>query len=1067
MATTSKRSGGRLLRIAIIYDNTARPDTTGEYCRRALEELGHAASHFLPREADQIAPIYDLYLRVDDDLDLPVPRGLRPLAYWTLDTHRDYARRLVRAREADYVFCAQRNAAQRMRTDGLGRAFWLPLACEPAVHRRIPGVAKEYDVCFVGNTFPGDGERTPLVEWIRSMYPRAFIGNAYGEQMARIYTAAKLVFNCAIRDDVNMRVFEAAACGSLLLTNDLAGNGQDLLFTSGQHLITYRTAEELATLIPRYLTQEAERERIAEAGMRHAHACHAYRNRMEDLLAAIFQGAAPEAKYPVETRQATWHLGAQAARHSGSAQAPQGLSAVVRAAEGQPGTRAPGHPGSAGVPECRGAGVPSPEGRPLASIIIPTYNNLPLTQQCVASIRRCTGLPYEILIVDNGSEDGTAAWAQCEGLRVIANPENRGFPAACNQGLLAVEAPYLVLLNNDTVVSPGWLARLLAHADADPATGLVAPSTNFAASPQQVAASYATDEEFLAFAAETARCHAGRAEEVARLIGVCLLIPRRVLQAVGLLDERFGLGNFEDNDYCLRVRMAGYRLLVARDVFIHHQGHQTFRLLGERFDQLLEENKRRFLEKWDASRYTSVDRAAAPVQATPVSGLGADTAAWDLLRAGRAAEAYEAFEGLVRHTPADARAWLGLGLAAELRGVPAAAVQAFAVSLQLAPGNPDAEKALARAQAAAPQGPPAGNGPSTPEKPAGYFDHARPEIQALVPTTARRVLDVGCGAGRLGEALKATAPREVIGIECDPAQAARARARLDEVLVGDAETLALPFPPGTFDCVICADVLEHLRDPWALLARLRPLLAPQGLLLASIPNAQFVQVLWELAQGRWSYQPAGILDRTHLRFFTRREFRRALRAAGFQEAAWHPQIPASLAPLLERAGGQSVTLAMEPLRIGRVSPESLQDLLTVQFVVAASPIPATEGVPQEEEPLPHESTISILLHSPDGAARGAGPVGSASPWDLLQAGKFPEAYDAFEALVRAEPRNTRNLLGLGLAAEARGVPAAAALAYRTLLQMDPQDADARRGLERVGDGTGAAAAGSIRQPVAS
>jgi tetratricopeptide (TPR) repeat protein len=284
-------------------------------------------------------------------------------------------------------------------------------------------------------------------------------------------------------------------------------------------------------------------------------------------------------------------------------------------------------------------------------------------------------------------------------------------------------------------------------------------------------------------------------------------------------------------------------------------------------------------------------------------------------------------------------------------------------------------------------------------------------------------------------------------------------------LLGDAETLALPFPPGTFDCVICADVLEHLRDPWAFLARVRPLLAPQGLLLASIPNVQFVQVLWELAQGRWTYQPAGILDRTHLRFFTRREFRRALRAAGFQDVAWHPQLPASLAPLVERAAGQSVTLAMEPLRIDVLTPENLRDHLTVQFVVAASPAQA-EAIPQEEEPLPRESTISILPASPDRAAASGGRNGSARPWELLQAGKFPEAYEAFEALVRTEPRNTRNLLGLGLAAEGRGAPAAAALAYRTLLHMDPQNADARRGLERVGNGTGAAAAGRAWLPAA-
>jgi len=123
------------------------------------------------------------------------------------------------------------------------------------------------------------------------------------------------------------------------------------------------------------------------------------------------------------------------------------------------------------------------------------------------------------------------------------------------------------------------------------------------------------------------------------------------------------------------------------------------------------------------------------------------------------------------------------------------------------------------------------------------------------------------------------------------------------------------------------------------------------------------------------------------------------------------------------------------------------------------------GAP-EEESLPLETTISILPAAPDGAAPSGGPAGSTTPWDLLRAGKFVEAYEAFEDLVRTEPQRLRNLLGLGLAAEARGVPAAATLAYRTLLAMDPQNADARRGLERVGDGAGVAATGRAWLPVA-
>lgn len=666
----------RRRRIAIVYDNTLRPDTTGEYCRRSLEGLGHTVSHYLPGAMAEIPPIYDLYLRVDDDLAYDLPQSLRPLAYWGIDTHRDYARRLAYAKVADFVFCAQRNGAARMRMDGLPSARWLPLACDPEIHRRIPGVAKQYDICFVGNTFPGDGERSRLVEWIRATYPRAFVGQAYGTEMARIYTASRLVFNCAIRDDVNMRAFEATACGSLLLTNDLAANGQDLLFTPGIHLVTYRDGEELPGIIQRYLQAGEEREQIAEAGMRHAHAEHTYRRRMGDLLAAVFEGGDLDDKYPVESR-----------------------ASQAKSREGQPGSQATRQLGRTGSPDRQIARLPSENpvphppspveiesGRPVVSIIIPTVNHLALIQQCVASIRMYTEVPYEILVVDNGSRDGTAAWARGEGLRVIANAENLGFPRACNQGMLAAFGAYLLLLNDDTVVSPGWLSRLLAHAEGDPAVGLVGASTNFAASCQQIPAQYTSHQEFLAFADGIAREHAGQAHETDWLIGLCLLIPRRVMQEIGLLDPRFGLGNFEDNDYCLRVRMAGYRLLWARDVFIHHEGHQSFRELGEGFARLLQHNERLFREKWDLGRYLR-----------PPNGDGRQASrAWGLLQEGRYDEAYDSFEHLVRAEPGNVRALLGLGLAAEGRGVPAAAALAYRAALEISPGDADAARNLNR-----------------------------------------------------------------------------------------------------------------------------------------------------------------------------------------------------------------------------------------------------------------------------------------------------------------------------------------------------------------------------------
>jgi SAM-dependent methyltransferase len=151
-----------------------------------------------------------------------------------------------------------------------------------------------------------------------------------------------------------------------------------------------------------------------------------------------------------------------------------------------------------------------------------------------------------------------------------------------------------------------------------------------------------------------------------------------------------------------------------------------------------------------------------------------------------------------------------------------------------------------------------------------YYEHPRPDVVALVPADARYVVDVGCASGALGNALKAARPDvEVRGIEPVADVAQQARERLDDVLIGHAED---PMPDNwpAPDCVIFADVLEHLVDPWAVLSTWKERLAPGGTVVASIPNVAHHSVVRGLVRGRFDYVEAGILDRTHLRFFTRR-----------------------------------------------------------------------------------------------------------------------------------------------------------------------------------------------------
>ncbi len=164
-------------------------------------------------------------------------------------------------------------------------------------------------------------------------------------------------------------------------------------------------------------------------------------------------------------------------------------------------------------------------------------------------------------------------------------------------------------------------------------------------------------------------------------------------------------------------------------------------------------------------------------------------------------------------------------------------------------------------------------------RPTFYYDQARPDVAALVPPKCRRVLDVGCAGGELGRLLRQRS-HHVTGIELVPEMAERARLHLDGVVTADVERDGFPFPPASFDALVFADVLEHLVDPWRVLREAAAVLAEDGVVVASIPNVQNVDVLRRLLRGRWDYRERGIMDFGHLRFFTLHSIRALFAQAG-------------------------------------------------------------------------------------------------------------------------------------------------------------------------------------------
>ncbi len=158
----------------------------------------------------------------------------------------------------------------------------------------------------------------------------------------------------------------------------------------------------------------------------------------------------------------------------------------------------------------------------------------------------------------------------------------------------------------------------------------------------------------------------------------------------------------------------------------------------------------------------------------------------------------------------------------------------------------------------------------------------RHEILNLFSEPMQRVLDVGCGSGYLGRAIKTNASCEIVGLELNEQLAQKAALYLDKVFCENVETFTLPYPQGYFDCIIMADVLEHLVDPWNVLVEYVQYLADDGIIILSLPNVRHYRVVGRLILGRWDYEKSGILDSTHLRFFTRKSILDMLDLAGLE-----------------------------------------------------------------------------------------------------------------------------------------------------------------------------------------
>jgi len=243
---------------------------------------------------------------------------------------------------------------------------------------------------------------------------------------------------------------------------------------------------------------------------------------------------------------------------------------------------------------------------PSVSVVVLTYNNWVYTQACLHSLFTRTQYPgrWEVVVADNASSDETVehlrAWAATEPrLKLVLNDRNLGFSAGNNTGLKAATGDYLVLLNNDTVVTRGWLLTMLRHFQADPTLGLLGPATNHIGNESKVPVHYENLEQMPAAAQAWTLAHMGQTYTMRTLAFFCVMMPRSVYEQVGPMDERFGRGFFEDDDYCRRIEQLGLHMACADDVLVHHQLSASFDKVDNSERQaLFEHNKAYYESKW-------------------------------------------------------------------------------------------------------------------------------------------------------------------------------------------------------------------------------------------------------------------------------------------------------------------------------------------------------------------------------------------------------------------------------------------------------------------------------------
>ncbi len=249
-------------------------------------------------------------------------------------------------------------------------------------------------------------------------------------------------------------------------------------------------------------------------------------------------------------------------------------------------------------------------------LVLLSWNNLSLLKLCVESVMGCTAVPSRLIIVDNGStEEGLREYLSSlkdspnVRVEVILNRLNEGFPRGTNKGMELSRAPYVCLLNNDIIVTEGWLEEMIKAAESDPSVGIVNPSSN------NFGLRFGKGTTLQEFA-QGFRKHSGEWVEMNACVGFCMLIKREVVERIGFLDDKYGYAYFEDTDYSRRAQAAGFKCAMAKGCYVYHSEGRSGKFLKNK-DETFDRSARIFEERWGRIlrvAFIVTERKAAPME---------------------------------------------------------------------------------------------------------------------------------------------------------------------------------------------------------------------------------------------------------------------------------------------------------------------------------------------------------------------------------------------------------------------------------------------------------------------